>query len=60
MEYTCVDQSGKQKKEWQGEMRLIQKDRKTYEIEITGRGTYFHAIVGRHHYGTISVFQTMM
>lgn len=51
MEYVCVDQSGKQKKEWFGEIRLLQADGKNYEVEITGHGTYFHAIVGRHHYG---------
>lgn len=51
MEYVCVDQSGEQKKKWFGEIRLLQADGKNYEVEITGRGTHFHAIVGRHHYG---------
>lgn len=51
MEYVCAIQSGKQKKKWLGEIRLLESDEKNYEVEITGRGTYFHAIAGRHHYG---------
>ncbi len=51
MEYVCIYQSGKQEKKWPGELRLIQGDGKNYEVEITGRGSYFHAIIGRHHYG---------
>jgi len=51
MDYVYVDQTAKQKKKWMGESRLLQADGKNYKVEITDRGTYFHMIVGRHHYG---------
>ena len=51
MEYTCVYQSGKQKQTWQGEIQLLHRDGSTIEAGISGRGTYFHVIVGRHCYG---------
>ncbi len=31
--------------------RLISHSDTCYEAEITGRGTYFHVIAGKHHYG---------
>lgn len=51
MEYLCIDKSGKQKRKWPGEIRLLESCEKSYEVEITGRGTYFHAIIGKHRYG---------
>lgn len=30
---------------------ILHKEGHSCEVEITGRGTYFHAIVGRHCYG---------
>lgn len=52
MKYMCKKQTGKTVSEWSGEIRLIAINDGTYEVEITGRGTYFHVIAGRHQYGT--------
>lgn len=51
MEYQCTLVRGKRKERWQGEIRLISYSSNCYEAEITGRGTYFHVIVGKHSYG---------
>lgn len=51
MEYLCMDKTGKQKKRWTGELHLLRKDNNFYELEITGRGSSFHAMVGHHQYG---------
>lgn len=51
MEYQCTLIRGKRKEHWQGEIRLIDDSGTCYEAEITGRGTYFHVIVGKHCYG---------
>jgi hypothetical protein len=49
--YTCISHLGKRKTVWQGEIRMLSMSDNTYEVEITGRGTYFHVIVGEHQYG---------
>ena len=49
MEYLCTPQTGKEK--WNGELKLIRQAPGGYEVEITGRGTYFHAIIGKHRDG---------
>lgn len=51
MEYQCTLIRGKRKERWNGEIRLLGVSGSCYEAEITGRGTYFHVIAGRHHYG---------
>ena len=51
MEYQCTLIRGKRKEHWQGEIRLIHYSDTCYEAEITGRGTYFHVIAGKHRYG---------
>lgn len=51
MEYQCSLARGKRKESWWGNIRLIHASDTCYEAEITGRGTYFHVIVGRHRYG---------
>ena len=51
MEYQCTLIRGKRKERWQGEIRLIHYSDTCYEAEITGRGTYFHVIAGKHRYG---------
>lgn len=51
MEYTCIYQSGNRKETWPGEIQLLHQDSRSFEVEINGRGTYFHAIIGRHRYG---------
>ncbi len=51
MEYQCTLVRGKRKERWQGEIRLINYSGTCYEAEITGRGTYFHVIAGKHRYG---------
>lgn len=51
MEYLCSYCSGKQTRKWKGNLRLLRRDGHSYELEIEGRGTYFHAIVGKHSYG---------
>ena len=51
MEYQCTLVRGKRKERWQGEIRLINDSGTCYEAEITGRGTYFHVIAGKHRHG---------
>lgn len=51
MTYQCTLVRGNRKERWQGEIRLIHYSDACCEAEITGRGTYFHVIVGRHRYG---------
>ena len=51
MEYQCTLTRGKRKERWLGEIRLIIHSDSFYEAEITGRGTYFHVIAGKHRYG---------
>lgn len=51
MEYLCTLIRGKRKERWQGDIRLIRHSDTCYEAEITGRGTYFHVIAGKHRYG---------
>ena len=51
MEYQCTLTRGKRKEHWLGEIQLISYSGSFYEAEITGRGTYFHVIVGKHRYG---------
>lgn len=51
MEYPCTLVRGKRKERWQGEIRLLRCSDTYYEAEITGRGTYFHVIAGKHRYG---------
>lgn len=51
MEYLCIDQTGNRLKEWNGNIRLLRRGINSCELEINGRGSYFHAIVGRHSYG---------
>lgn len=49
MEYQCS--LGKGKERWSGEVRLLAKSGSGIEAEITGRGSYFHVIAGKHLYG---------
>ena len=51
MEYQCTLTRGKRKERWNGEIRLIRHSGSCYEAEISGRGTYFHVIPGKHSYG---------
>ena len=51
MEYQCTLTRGKRKERWNGEIRLIRHSGSCYEAEISGRGTYFHVIAGKHSYG---------
>ena len=51
MESQCTLTKGRRKERWQGERRLIHYSDTCYEAEITGRGTYFHVIDGKHSYG---------
>ena len=51
MEYQCTLIRGKRKERWQGEIRLIHCSDTCYEAEITGSGTSFHVIAGKHRYG---------
>ena len=55
MEYQCTLIRGKRKERWQGEIRLIHYSDTCYEAEITGRGTYFHVIAGKHRYGNYNL-----
>ncbi len=51
MEYTCILRHGSQKESWTGKLTLLHKGPGMYEAEISGRGTYFHVLAGRHQYG---------
>ena len=51
MEYTCILRAGSRKECWTGKLMLLRKGSGQYEAEISGRGTYFHVITGRHKYG---------
>ncbi len=52
MEYTCILRHGSRKESWTGKLTLLRKGLDMYEAEISGRGTYFHVLAGRHQYGT--------
>ena len=51
MEYECSDRTGRQKRKWTGELDLLDKNGQNWEVGIRGRGTYFHAVVGKYQYG---------
>lgn len=51
MEYTCILKHGSRREHWIGEITLLRKSLDQYEAEISGRGTYFHILAGRHKYG---------
>ncbi len=51
MEYTCILRDGPRKERWTGELTLLGRASGQYEAEISGRGTYFHILAGRHKYG---------
>ena len=51
MEYQCILSRGNRKEKWTGSIRLISHFGAVYEAEVTGRGTYFHLIAGKHLYG---------
>lgn len=53
MEYTCTRRDGTRTESWAGEITMLRCDRRNgqYEAEISGRGTYFHILAGRHKYG---------
>ncbi len=51
MKYTCILKDGPRKEQWTGELTLLRKTSGQYEAEISGRGTYFHILAGRHAYG---------
>lgn len=51
MEYPCTLMRGKRKETWTATIHLLNRSEQSCEIEITGRGTYFHLIVGQHRYG---------
>lgn len=51
MEYTCTLRDGTHIESWTGELTLLRCAGGQYEAEISGRGTYFHILAGRHKYG---------
>ncbi len=51
MEYICTLKDGPRKESWTGKLTLLRKAPGMYEAEISGRGTYFHVLAGRHKYG---------
>ena len=48
MEYLCTLRHGSSREQWIGKLTLLQKRPGLYEAEISGRGTYFHVLTGRH------------
>lgn len=51
MEYTCILRDASQMEQWTGELTLLRRVSGQYEAEISGRGSYFHILAGRHTYG---------
>jgi hypothetical protein len=51
MKYNCALMRGKQKEQRTGEIHVLKSSSFHYEAKITGGGTYFHVIAGRHLYG---------
>lgn len=51
MEYICILKDGSRRETWTGELHLLRGASGQYEAEISGRGTYFHILAGRHRYG---------
>lgn len=52
MEFQCIKNTGRRKEKWIGEIKNIrQKGKNQYEMEVTGRGSYFHLLFGSHAYG---------
>ena len=49
MEYICK-QSGQES--WIAQISLLDHNDTQLEVDIQGRGTQFHVIVGQHQYGT--------
>jgi len=48
MEYICkLDGSDP----WKGKVSLIEENESKMELDISGRGTRFHVIIGKHQYG---------
>lgn len=51
MDYICYHQAEKRKQQWIGQLDILNVSGETFELEITGRGSCFHAIVGSHRSG---------
>jgi len=51
MDYICHHQTKERKQQWTGHLDSYRISGKILEVEITGRGSHFHAIVGSHSYG---------
>lgn len=51
MDYICYHQTEKRKQQWTGHLDIHHISDKIFELEITGRGSHFYAIVGNHSYG---------
>lgn len=51
MEYNCVIKHGCRKESWTGNLRIVDRRPGQCELEITGRGTYFHVIAGSQRNG---------
>lgn len=51
MDYLCYHQTEKRKQQWTGHFDIHPITGEFFEVEITGRGSSFHAIVGSHSYG---------
>ena len=51
MEYICILKDGSRRETWTGELHLLRGAPGQFEAEISGRGTCFHILAGRHEYG---------
>lgn len=51
MDYICYHQTNQCKQQWTGHLDICHISGEFFEVEITGRGSSFHAIVGSHSYG---------
>lgn len=46
-----VTTGNKTGKGWPGTIQLLHTKQESYELEITGRSSHFHVIIGTHSYG---------
>ena len=54
MEYLCYYQTEEETQQWNSQLEVLEADEGThfYELEIKGRGSLFHVIIGDYSWGT--------
>ncbi len=46
MNFECIHKTARRVQKWEGSIELIKQDNRYIEAAITGRGSYFHVIIG--------------